>query len=68
VFDLTARAGDGLMIPCTPAIVLALKLAKGEIMRRGAMPCFGLLGLDDILDELRPLHVTWEVSRSGSIP
>jgi NAD(P)-dependent dehydrogenase (short-subunit alcohol dehydrogenase family) len=66
VFDLTARAGDGLMIPCTPAIVLALRLAKGEMQQRGAMPCFGLLGLDDILDELRPLRVTWEVSRSDS--
>jgi NAD(P)-dependent dehydrogenase (short-subunit alcohol dehydrogenase family) len=64
VFDLTARAGDGLMIPCTPAIVLALKLAKGAMQQRGAMPCFGLLDLDDILNELRPLRVTWEVSRS----
>jgi NAD(P)-dependent dehydrogenase (short-subunit alcohol dehydrogenase family) len=64
VFDLTARAGDGLMIPCTPAIVLAVKLAKGEIRERGAMPCFGLLDLDDILDELRPLRITWQVSRS----
>jgi saccharopine dehydrogenase-like NADP-dependent oxidoreductase len=63
-FDLTARAGDGLMIPCTPAIVLAVKLAKGEIGQRGAMPCCGLLDLHDILDELRPLRVTWEVSRS----
>jgi saccharopine dehydrogenase-like NADP-dependent oxidoreductase len=65
VFDLTARAGDGLMIPCTPAIVLAAKLAKGEIEERGAMPCCGLLDLDDILDELRALRVTWEASRSG---
>jgi saccharopine dehydrogenase-like NADP-dependent oxidoreductase len=63
-FDLTARAGDGLMIPCTPAIVLAMKLARGEMQERGATPCFGLLGLDDILDELRPLRVTWEVTRS----
>ncbi len=65
VFDLTARAGDGLMIPCTPAIVLAVKLAKREIGQRGAMPCCGLLDLDDILDELRSLRVTWEVGRSG---
>jgi hypothetical protein len=64
-FELTARAGDGLMIPCTPVIVLALKLARGEIRQRGAMPCCGLLDLDDILDELRPLRVTWQVNRSG---
>ncbi len=65
VFDLTARSGDGLMIPCTPAIVLALKLAKGAVGRRGAMPCFALLDLDDILAELRPLQITWQVSRSA---
>lgn len=64
VFDLTARGGDGLMIPCTPAIVLALKLARSAISRRGAMPCFGVVDLDDILDELRLLRVTWEVSRT----
>jgi hypothetical protein len=65
VFELTARGGDGLMIPCTPAIVLALKLAKGEMKQRGATPCAGLLDLDDILDELRPLRITWQVSRPG---
>jgi hypothetical protein len=65
VFDLTARAADGLMIPCTPAIVLALRLAKGEIAQRGAMPCLGLPDLDDILRELRELRITWQVSRPG---
>ncbi len=64
VFDLTARAGDGLMIPCTPAIVLALKLARGDMHARGATPCFGIVDLDDILNELRSLRVTWEVSRA----
>jgi hypothetical protein len=63
VFELTARGGDGLTIPCTPAVVLALKVAKGEIKRRGATPCVGLLDLDDILGELRPLRISWQVSR-----
>jgi NAD(P)-dependent dehydrogenase (short-subunit alcohol dehydrogenase family) len=62
-FDLTARAGDGLMIPCTPAIVLALGLANGKISQRGAVPCVGLVGLDDILSELGRLRISWEVSR-----
>jgi hypothetical protein len=65
VFELTAHGGDGLFIPCTPAIVLALKLANGEMKRRGAMPCIGLLDLDEILGELRPLRITWQASRSG---
>jgi hypothetical protein len=63
VFELTAHGGEGLMIPCTPAVVLALTLARGGIKQRGAMPCIGLLDLDDILGELRPLRITWQVSR-----
>jgi hypothetical protein len=63
VFELTARGGDGLMIPCTPAVALTLGLAKGDVKQRGAMPCLGLLGLDGILEELRPLRITWQVSR-----
>jgi hypothetical protein len=65
VFELTAHGGDGLFIPCTPAIVLALRLANGETKRRGATPCAGLLDLDAILGELCPLRITWQVSRSG---
>ena len=61
-FDLTARAGDGLMIPCTPAIVLALKLAAGTIDRRGAMPCMSLLTLDEVLHELAALRISWDVT------
>lgn len=58
-FELTARSGDGAMIPCTPAIVLALKLARGEIGRRGATPCVGLLTLDELLQELKRLDISW---------
>lgn len=65
VFDLTARAGDGLMIPSIPAIVLAIGLAKKTIVHRGAMPCVGVVGLDDILAELGRLRITWHVSRYG---
>jgi len=65
VFDLTAKAADGLMIPCTPAVVLTLDLVKGNMVQRGAMPCVGLVGLDDILRELGALRITWNVSRTG---
>jgi hypothetical protein len=65
VFELTARGGDGLMIPCTPAVVLALRLVSGEMKRRGATPSIGLLDLDAILGELAPLQITWQVSRTG---
>jgi saccharopine dehydrogenase-like NADP-dependent oxidoreductase len=65
VFDLTARAADGLMIPCTPAIVLAMGLASDSIDRRGALPCVGLLDLDDLLRELSRFRIIWDVSRTG---
>lgn len=61
-FDLTARAGDGLMIPCTPAIVLTLGLVAGQVTRRGAMPCFGLLDLEDLLREMSALRISWEAT------
>jgi hypothetical protein len=64
-FDLTAKSGDGPMIPCVPAIVAALGLARGQITARGAMPCVGLVTLDSILDELRPLDIQWALSRSN---
>ena len=63
LFDLTARAADGLMIPCTPAIVLALGLVEGNISQRGAMPCVGLVNLDDLLRELSGLRITWNMNR-----
>jgi hypothetical protein len=66
VFDLTARAGDGLMIPCIPAIVLTLRLARDEIAVRGARACIGLVDLDAILDELKSLRITWQVNRAAA--
>lgn len=62
IFDLTARAGDGLMIPCIPAIVLTMRLARDEVAVRGAQACIGLIDLDAILDELKSLRITWDVS------
>lgn len=56
-FDLTARNGDGVNIPCIPAVVLARKLARGELTARGAYPCVGFVSLEDFLDALRDLNV-----------
>jgi saccharopine dehydrogenase-like NADP-dependent oxidoreductase len=64
-FELMALSGDGPMIPCAPAIVIALGLARSEIAVRGAMPCVGLVALDALLDELKPLDIHWNVTRSG---
>lgn len=46
---LLADQDHGPFIPCFPAIALARKLVRDEISVRGAMPCMGLLTVDDIL-------------------
>jgi Saccharopine dehydrogenase NADP binding domain len=60
-FELTARSGDGPYIPCTPAILMAKKLAGGEIKKRGAFPCVGFITRDEYLNALSELDITWEV-------
>lgn len=46
---LLADQDHGPFIPCFPAIALARKLVRDEISVRGAMPCIGLLTVDDII-------------------
>jgi saccharopine dehydrogenase-like NADP-dependent oxidoreductase len=46
---LLADQDHGPFIPCFPAIALARKLVRDEISARGAMPCMGLLTVDDII-------------------
>ena len=52
-WELLLPNGDGPQVPCTAAIVLARKLARGELRRSGAMPCLDLFTLDDYLDALQ---------------
>ena len=62
-FELTARSGHGPYIPCMPAILLAIKLAGGEITMTGATPCIGLITRDEYLSALKDLDIEWtEVS------
>jgi hypothetical protein len=57
-FVIVARSGDGPYIPCMPAILMARRLAKGEVIRRGAMPCLDLIDLDAYLAALKGLDIT----------
>ncbi|PAX07168.1 saccharopine dehydrogenase NADP-binding domain-containing protein [Sphingomonas lenta] len=57
-FFIVARSGHGPYIPCMPAILLARKLARGDLDRRGAMPCLDLLDLDEYLGALAGLDIT----------
>jgi saccharopine dehydrogenase-like NADP-dependent oxidoreductase len=48
-WHLIAEQDHGPFIPCFPAIALARKIVRGELSVRGAMPCMGLLTVEDIL-------------------
>lgn len=52
-----APHNHGPEIPCMPAILLVQKLLRGEIERRGAFPCMGLL----TLDEFEPEFARWNM-------
>lgn len=46
-WSLTAPDGNGPEIPCMATLLLTERLARGTLAARGAMPCMGLLTLDD---------------------
>lgn len=54
---LLADSSDGPQIPCTAAVVMAKKLARGELDRPGAGPCLGFFTLEAFMRELRGFDV-----------
>lgn len=61
---LVARSGHGPYVPALTSVALARRLASGAETRRGAMACFGVASLSEILAEAEGLdiaHTTQEV-------
>lgn len=56
-WHIIARQHHGPYIPCGASIVLARKLASGKLNERGAMPCVGLLTLDEYVNALAGLDI-----------
>ena len=56
-WHLLASTHDGPRIPCGAAIALTRKLVRGERLPSGAMPCVGLLTLDEYLETLTGLDI-----------
>ncbi|MGN6209498.1 saccharopine dehydrogenase NADP-binding domain-containing protein [Asticcacaulis sp.] len=55
---IVAKSGDGPQIPCVPAILLAKRLhEKDPALAHGALPCVGLVRLEDYLSELRRFDI-----------
>ena len=58
-----ALDGDGPYIPTVPAVVLTRKILTGQFRAAGAMPCVGLVSLEEYLHELKDFNVkTYELT------
>jgi hypothetical protein len=57
-WSLVAGQDHGPFIPCFPAIALARKILRNETAARGAMPCMGLLTVEEILAVGRGLSLS----------
>jgi saccharopine dehydrogenase-like NADP-dependent oxidoreductase len=57
-WHLLAARNHGPHIPCGAAIALVRKLARGGRLPIGAMPCVGVLSVDEYLESLRDLDVS----------
>jgi hypothetical protein len=63
-WNLVARQNHGPEIPCSPALILARKLAANAIDTRGALPCLGLFSISELRRELSEFDVQWNVSEA----
>lgn len=54
---LEAAAGHGPEVPALAAVVLARELADGRLQRVGAMPCVGLLSLEQLTGAMSGLSI-----------
>ena len=61
---MIAKDGDGPHIPTVPAILLAKQFMRDEFKTIGAMPCVGLVSLDDCLKELSNRNIRTHIVRS----
>jgi hypothetical protein len=59
---IIALDGDGPYIPTIPAVVLTKRVLNGQFNTIGALPCVGLVSLEEYLNELKHLKVkTYEL-------
>lgn len=61
-WNLIAEKNHGPYIPCGAAIALARKLGSGASLPTGAMPCVGLLTVEEFLAPLRDLRISEKVT------
>jgi len=54
---IIAQDNDGPQIPCVPAIILSKKIIQGKLHASGAMPCVGMITLDEYMKELEGFSI-----------
>ncbi len=62
-WTLVAGSGHGPQIPATAAVVLARKLARGQLTKNGATPCLDLFDLDEYLVALSDYDIQTRTQR-----
>jgi saccharopine dehydrogenase-like NADP-dependent oxidoreductase len=56
-WNIVARENHGPNIPCAASIALANKIAAGGKVPAGAMPCMGLLDMEELMEPLKGLSI-----------
>jgi saccharopine dehydrogenase-like NADP-dependent oxidoreductase len=56
-WNLIARENHGPNIPCAASVALAGKMAAGASLPAGAMPCMGLLTVEDLMAPLKEFSI-----------
>jgi hypothetical protein len=58
---IIAKDNDGPQIPCVPAIILSKKIIQGKLHASGAIPCVGMITLDECMKELEGFSIKQHV-------
>lgn len=58
---IVAKDNDGPQIPCVPAIILSKKIIQGKLHASGAMPCVGMITLNEYMKELEGFSIKQHV-------
>jgi hypothetical protein len=64
-WHIIAGSGHGPYIPAIPSVIVAGKLARGEIEARGACACLGLFTLAEFMAQIADLDIRAGAARPG---
>lgn len=62
---MIARQVHGPNIPCIPAVILARKIAAGQLPAPGAKPCLDLIDVEELMSAIALLDITTTVEGPG---